>query len=73
MTENLDSPCIKICQLDEAAICLGCYRSAAEIGAWWQADPLTRQTILVSAKQRQLDYAERRRNKRTSTSQTINK
>ncbi|NQZ30626.1 MAG: DUF1289 domain-containing protein [Oceanospirillaceae bacterium] len=28
------SPCTSQCKLDENDICLGCYRSAAEIGGW---------------------------------------
>lgn len=28
------SPCIGICQLDDAGYCLGCLRSTREIGAW---------------------------------------
>ncbi|MEO8459615.1 MAG: DUF1289 domain-containing protein [Dokdonella sp.] len=28
------SPCIGICQLDDAGYCLGCLRSTREIAAW---------------------------------------
>lgn len=28
------SPCIGVCQLGDDGLCLGCLRSAAEIGAW---------------------------------------
>lgn len=28
------SPCISVCVLDDEDICLGCYRSAAEITDW---------------------------------------
>ncbi|NRA19566.1 MAG: DUF1289 domain-containing protein [Oceanospirillaceae bacterium] len=28
------SPCISQCDLDDHDICIGCYRSAAEIGGW---------------------------------------
>ena len=67
------SPCIKICQLDDDAICLGCYRSATEIGDWWQADEQQQQQILANARQRQLDYTARRRNKGlTSNKPTTN-
>ena len=58
----IQSPCIKICQLDQDAICIGCYRSAIEIGAWGQADDNTQQAILQAAQQRQRDYAARRSN-----------
>lgn len=28
------SPCIGICSLDDAGLCEGCHRSAAEIASW---------------------------------------
>lgn len=28
------SPCIGICQLDDAGVCVGCLRSSDEIGRW---------------------------------------
>lgn len=69
-----ESPCIKICQLDDDAVCLGCYRSASEIGDWWQADEHQQQAILANARQRQQDYAARRRNKGlTSNTATTSK
>lgn len=43
------SPCISICALDENDICVGCYRSAAEITRWSQADNTERHAILDSA------------------------
>jgi len=43
------SPCISICALDENDICVGCYRSAAEITRWSQADNPERRDILASA------------------------
>ena len=33
--EELYSPCISVCELDEATgLCKGCFRTAKEIGAW---------------------------------------
>ena len=53
MTEVLlASPCISICALDENDVCVGCYRSAAEITRWSQADNSERREILDSAGQR---------------------
>lgn len=41
------SPCIGICKLDDAgALCIGCQRSPAEIGAWPRADEDERRQIL---------------------------
>lgn len=28
------SPCVSVCALNENDICIGCYRSAEEIGNW---------------------------------------
>jgi predicted Fe-S protein YdhL (DUF1289 family) len=64
------SPCIKICELDDDAICLGCYRSASEIGDWWQADPAQQLEIMANARQRQQAYAARHRNKGLTSSTT---
>jgi len=36
------SPCRDICQLDEALVCMGCGRSAAEIQEWPRADTARR-------------------------------
>jgi predicted Fe-S protein YdhL (DUF1289 family) len=31
----IESPCIKVCTLDPAGtVCLGCFRTLEEIGAW---------------------------------------
>lgn len=46
------SPCISICALDENDVCVGCYRSAAEITRWSQADNAERRQILASAQTR---------------------
>ncbi len=73
MTNQTASPCIKICQLDDDAICTGCYRSAFEIGAWSKADNASQQAILATAQQRQLDYAARRRNNNLASNNTANK
>lgn len=67
-----ESPCIKICQLDDAAICLGCYRSAMEIGEWWEASAHRQHEILVNAQKRQADYAARRNKGLTSNTATTN-
>ncbi len=32
------SPCVGICSLDDAGLCLGCRRSAPEIAAWSRMD-----------------------------------
>ena len=49
----LRSPCVQLCVLDAAQICLGCGRSADEIGRWPQADLAEQADILSRAAQRQ--------------------
>jgi len=48
--ETIASPCIKQCNLDTHNICLGCFRSIAEITSWSQADAQTRRQVLAKAK-----------------------
>ncbi|NNJ72365.1 MAG: DUF1289 domain-containing protein [Enterobacterales bacterium] len=56
---TVPSPCIRVCTLDDADICMGCYRSMDEILAWGPASNDERQTILVNCEQRAADYAKR--------------
>lgn len=51
---ELASPCISVCLLDEQDICLGCYRSAAEITDWFMANPSEKRDILARALDRRL-------------------
>lgn len=45
---DIETPCVKICQLDpEAHICIGCYRSLAEIGAWSLMSPEERHRLMA--------------------------
>lgn len=46
------SPCVRNCCLDENDICLGCYRSIAEIIGWTGAGQQERTTILLRCRQR---------------------
>ena len=41
------SPCVHVCALDEADICIGCQRSAAEITRWGRMDNAERRQVLV--------------------------
>ncbi|MCU1719604.1 DUF1289 domain-containing protein [Pseudomonas sp. 5P_3.1_Bac2] len=40
------SPCVHVCALDDADICLGCQRSVAEISRWNQMDNTERRAVL---------------------------
>lgn len=43
------SPCIGVCTLDEADVCVGCWRSAAEITDWSVLDDRQRRAVLERA------------------------
>lgn len=32
--EPVESPCVSICRLDDNDVCVGCFRTATEIGQW---------------------------------------
>lgn len=40
------SPCVGICSLDAAGLCVGCHRSAAEIAAWTLMDDAARLRVM---------------------------
>jgi hypothetical protein len=52
LADPLTSPCVRMCALDDANICLGCYRSIDEICAWSQASLDERRGILARATHR---------------------
>ena len=41
------SPCVHVCALDEADICIGCQRGAAEITRWGRMDNAERRQVLL--------------------------
>lgn len=55
MSEEVSSPCISVCAVDESTgLCTGCYRTLDEIQGWWQLDNPSKQKIVDKAEQRQL-------------------
>ena len=50
--EVVNSPCISICALDENDICIGCFRSAKEIGDWGRVDNDGKRAILKNVARR---------------------
>lgn len=46
------SPCISVCLLDEQDICVGCFRSAAEVTDWFMASAEEKREILRRTEQR---------------------
>jgi predicted Fe-S protein YdhL (DUF1289 family) len=55
LREQVQSPCIRLCTLDDADICVGCYRSIDEICAWGRASDAERLSIIEAATARKLD------------------
>ncbi|MBX9684310.1 MAG: DUF1289 domain-containing protein [Hyphomicrobium sp.] len=52
----MDSPCIKICEIDEGrGLCLGCGRTRAEIARWTSYSDSERRTIMTTLAQRLAD------------------
>ncbi|WP_431283172.1 DUF1289 domain-containing protein [Humitalea sp. 24SJ18S-53] len=52
-TAPMDSPCRKSCVLRaDGALCLGCGRTLAEIGAWPTATEAEQAAIVAAARQR---------------------
>lgn len=52
MSDEIQSPCISVCQMNEDNICVGCFRSLDEIREWFQADNSKKQQILADAEHR---------------------
>ncbi|CAA0123372.1 Uncharacterised protein [Halioglobus japonicus] len=46
------SPCISVCVLDDDDICMGCYRSAAEITDWAMSSDEQKREILQRSRER---------------------
>jgi hypothetical protein len=51
-SEEIASPCIGVCRLDAAGVCVGCLRTGPEIGRWRDANGTERREILRAADQR---------------------
>lgn len=49
----VQSPCINVCELDGAGMCIGCFRTAAEIAAWSGMGPADQRRLLAVLEDRQ--------------------
>ncbi|NND67109.1 MAG: DUF1289 domain-containing protein [Halioglobus sp.] len=52
MSDDVKSPCISVCVLDDDDICQGCYRSASEITDWFMASNDEKRATLERARER---------------------
>ena len=50
--EEIRSPCISVCVLDDNDICMGCFRSAEEVTEWFMADDDEKRRIMERVQQR---------------------
>lgn len=46
---EIESPCVKVCVIHPATgLCLGCHRTAAEIGGWSAMSPEERRAVMAA-------------------------
>ena len=56
-SNEVESPCVRNCCLNEDDVCLGCFRHVDEICEWGAATNSRRNSILDDAEQRRAEYA----------------
>lgn len=56
-SNEVESPCVRNCCLNEDDVCLGCFRHVDEICEWGVATNFRRESILDDAKKRKAEYA----------------
>ncbi len=49
---EVKSPCISVCVLDDDDVCMGCYRSAAEITDWVMMDDDEKREVIKRSRER---------------------
>jgi predicted Fe-S protein YdhL (DUF1289 family) len=57
LTAGVPSPCVGICIVDDARVCIGCRRSLDEIAAWSTATNEQKRRVLDAAASRVRDPA----------------
>ena len=50
--EPVESPCVSICRLDDNDVCVGCFRTATEIGQWLSYSAEQRSDIMKQLPER---------------------
>ena len=59
--DEIESPCVKLCQIHPVEkLCIGCYRTLEEIGAWSRLTPEARRAIMDELPSRKGRLAQRR-------------
>jgi len=49
---EVKSPCVNVCTLDPASVCVGCGRHVDEIAVWGAASPQLKLRIVEAARRR---------------------
>ncbi|MBB3168234.1 DUF1289 domain-containing protein [Simiduia aestuariiviva] len=49
---RVKSPCTSICALNDADVCVGCYRTADEISRWSRMLPEEQRIVVLAARER---------------------
>lgn len=44
--ENIVSPCISVCSINDTGLCAGCYRTIDEITEWWNMSDAQRAEVM---------------------------
>ncbi len=52
-TQEIISPCIGICSMNDAGLCAGCYRSIDEIREWWDMGHAQRESVMNTLTERE--------------------
>lgn len=50
---EIASPCVSICALDDEDICVGCYRTGAEISRWGDMTADQKQQVMQKVRERE--------------------
>lgn len=59
--DEVESPCVKLCVVHpEARLCVGCFRSIDEIGAWSRMSPEARRAVMAELPARAAQLTKRR-------------
>ncbi|SEN10603.1 hypothetical protein SAMN05216227_1007130 [Pseudorhodobacter antarcticus] len=59
--DEVESPCVKLCVIHpEARLCVGCFRSIDEIGAWSRMSIETRRAVMAELPTRAKTLTKRR-------------
>lgn len=46
--QEIESPCVKLCVIEpKSRLCMGCFRSIDEIGAWSKLSPESRRSVMA--------------------------